>query len=172
MGRDSPFGAYLTETYLSDVPKTPLKIPIFPIFKVSSSVPVAYRNILEIDYEKATDGGVADSIPVIEAYRRGASDITVVRTRPADYVKKRSRTVFLYSAWFRAYPGFVNAMKNRHDKYMQAVSFIGNPPEGVQIREIAPPADLATRRTTRDVNVLGAAYQCGIECGKRFVDGM
>ncbi len=29
MGRDSPFGAYLTETYLSDVPKTPLKIPIF-----------------------------------------------------------------------------------------------------------------------------------------------
>lgn len=57
--------------------------------KVSSSLPILYRNILEIDGQKATDGGMADSIPVREAYRRGAVDITVLRTRPSHYVKKK-----------------------------------------------------------------------------------
>src|SRR5271157_4149427 len=51
--------------------------------KVSSALPILYRNILEIDSEKAIDGGIADSIPVMEACRRGATDITVLRSRPA-----------------------------------------------------------------------------------------
>ncbi|HPB83123.1 MAG TPA: patatin family protein, partial [Spirochaetota bacterium] len=51
--------------------------------KASSSLPVLYRNILKIDGEEVTDGGIADPVPVIEAYRRGARTITVIRSRPA-----------------------------------------------------------------------------------------
>src|SRR5208283_2004915 len=53
--------------------------------KISSSLPIFYRNILEVNGEKATDGGIADAIPVREAYLRGATDITVIRSRPSDY---------------------------------------------------------------------------------------
>ncbi|PKN53745.1 MAG: patatin family protein [Deltaproteobacteria bacterium HGW-Deltaproteobacteria-13] len=138
--------------------------------KVSSSLPIFYRNILEIKSEKVTDGGVADSLPVAEACRRGATDITVVRTRPSEYVKKMSRLSFLYPLMFRKYPQFALAMKNRPVAYMESVQLIKNPPAGVRISEIAPPPGIPPGRMTTSMKILTAAYQSGREHGKRFVD--
>ncbi|MCX5848178.1 MAG: patatin family protein [Deltaproteobacteria bacterium] len=138
--------------------------------KVSSSLPIFYRNILEIDSEKVTDGGVADSLPVIEACRRGATDITVVRTRPSGYVKKNSSVSFLYTLMFRKYLQFARAMKNRPRSYMDSVRFIKNPPAGVRISEIAPPPDIQTGRVTTNMKILNAAYQSGREHGRKFID--
>ena len=42
------------------------------LLKASCSVPMAYRTPLIIDGRRMIDGGVVDSIPVIEAYNRGA----------------------------------------------------------------------------------------------------
>ena len=76
--------------------------------KVSSSLPILYRNVLDVNGEKATDGGMADSIPVREACRRGATDITVIRSRTADYVKKESPIALAVFSWyFRKYPRLV-----------------------------------------------------------------
>jgi predicted patatin/cPLA2 family phospholipase len=138
--------------------------------KVSSSLPILYRTILEINSEKVTDGGVADSIPVMEAWRRGATDITVVRTRPSDYVKKDSSISFLFPMLFRKYPRFAEAMKNRPAVYREAVRFINNPPVGVRVNEIAPPAYLEVGRMTTDLEQLHAAYKSGIDHGKRFIE--
>jgi len=138
--------------------------------KISSSLPILYRTILEINSEKVTDGGVADSIPVIEACRRGATDITVIRTRPSDYVKKNSSISFLYPVLFKKYPRFAAAMKNRPAVYREAVEFINHPPEGIRVSEIAPPSYLEVGRVTTDLEVLHAAYACGIEYGKRFIE--
>ncbi len=139
--------------------------------KVSSSLPVFYRNILEIDSEKATDGGIADSIPVLEAHRRGAADITVIRSRPSDYVKKKSRLSFMYPLVFKKYPGLAEALRNRPAAYMKAVEFIKNPPKGIRINEIAPPATLRIQRATRDLKILNTAYTIGREQGEKFVAG-
>jgi predicted patatin/cPLA2 family phospholipase len=138
--------------------------------KVSSSVPVLYRNILEINSEKATDGGVADSIPVMEAFRRGATDITVIRSRHNGYVKKGSDIPLLYHAIFRKYPQFVHALKLRSAVYMESAAFIKNPPAGVRIREIAPPHDLKVGRVTRDLKALNKAYRLGIIYGKKHIE--
>ncbi len=138
--------------------------------KVSSSVPLFYRNVLEVDSEKATDGGVADSIPVIEAYNRGATDITVLRTRPSDYVKKKSRLSFLYPLFFRKHRVLARALADRPLSYMKAVEFMKNPPAGIRINEIAPPKDLKVKRATRDPETLKRAYRIGIEYGKRFIE--
>ena len=149
---------------------TPNENTLEHYLKVSSSLPILYRTILEINSEEVTDGGVADSIPVMEAWRRGATDITVIRTRPSDYVKKDSRISFLFPLIFRRYPLFAEAMKNRPAVYRESVRFIGNPPEGVQISEIAPPSYLEVGRVTTDLELLRAAYNSGIEYGKRFID--
>lgn len=139
------------------------------LLKVSSSLPILYRNILEIDSEKATDGGIGDSIPVIEAYRRGAADITVIRSRPASYVKKDSRFSFIVAMFFRNYPRLVEAFRNRPRTYMEAVAFINNPPPKVRINEIAPPVDMAIGRATRNPRVLKAAYEAGADAGRKFI---
>ncbi len=138
--------------------------------KVSSAIPFFYRNILEVNSEKATDGGVADSIPVIEAFNRGATNITVLRTRHSDYVKKKTRLSFIYSAVFRKYPNLATALKNRPIPYMKAVEFIKNPPEGVCMNEIAPPKDLKVKRATTNLEILKTAYSAGIVQGKEFIE--
>jgi predicted patatin/cPLA2 family phospholipase len=138
--------------------------------KISSSLPVLYRNILTAGSVAALDGGIADPVPVIEAYRRGARDITVVRSRHQGYVKEQSLASLLYPLIFRKYPGLVRAMKKRHKVYMDAVRFINNPPEGVKVFEIAPPENLSIGRTTTKIDSLNEAYIAGINAGRSFVD--
>ena len=137
--------------------------------KVSSSLPVFYRNILEVNGEKATDGGIAAAIPVQEAYRRGATDITVIRSRPSDYIKKQSPFTFILSIYFRKYPRLVEKFKQRARNYMAAVHFIHHPPEGVRITELAPPNNVDIGRTTQNEAVLRAAYEIGIAQGEKFM---
>jgi len=134
--------------------------------KVSSSLPVLYRNMLETEEGPATDGGIADSIPVKEAYRRGATDITVIRTRPHGYVKKGGPSRVLLPVFFRKYPRLADAFRKRADAYMEAVRFIENPPPGVRIREIAPPR-MSVGRTCRDISLLNDLYAEGIAAGMR-----
>jgi len=137
--------------------------------KVSSSIPVFYRNILEVNGEKATDGGIADAIPVREAYLRGATDITVIRSRPSDYVKKQSLFTFILSIYFRKYPRLVEKFRKRARNYMAAVDFIHHSPEGVRITELAPPNNVDIGRTTQNEAVLRSTYQKGIDYGNRFL---
>ena len=148
----------------------PDKDTVADYIKVSSSVPFFYRTILAIKAERATDGGVADSIPVIEAFKRGATDITVLRTRPRDYVKRQSSGAFFYSLIFRKQGMLARALKNRPVTYMQAVEFIKNPPDGIRVHEIAPQKTLRISRATTDKDVLKAAYRTGIEQGIKFIE--
>lgn len=151
--------------YLSPGPDT-----LEHFLKVSSAIPVLYRNVLEIEGEKAIDGGVVDAIPVREAHRRGATDITVIRSRPADYVKKENPAVLaVLSLYFRKYPGLMKSFRRRADVYNAAVRFVRRPPPGVRVAEITPPAELDVGRTTRDEARLRAAYSIGMDCGDRYL---
>ncbi len=137
--------------------------------KVSSSLPVLYRNTLSVNNEKATDGGIADPIPMLEAYRRGARRITVIRSRPSSYVKTKSRLSPLFTVIFRKYPALAAAYRQRHIAYMKAVDFIHHPPNGVRIDEIAPPEHIGITRTTRNLAALGAAYRAGTDSGNAYI---
>ena len=53
---------------------------------------------------------------------------------------------------------------------MEAVNFIKNPPEGVRIIEIAPPHDIVIGRATRNLKLLKAAYQTGIDYGRKHIE--
>ncbi|GAL04183.1 hypothetical protein JCM19237_2334 [Photobacterium aphoticum] len=51
----------------------------------TAALPIAYKSPPCFSGGCYTDGGVADSIPVKEAYRRGARDITVILSHPLSY---------------------------------------------------------------------------------------
>lgn len=138
--------------------------------KVSSSLPILYRNVLEIDGQKATDGGMADSIPVREAHNRGAVEITVLRTRPSHYVKKSNPIgLAIFSLYFRKYPRLVECFRMRAKNYNASLDFIKNPPAGIRVIELAPPDGLGLGRTTTNEQTLSAAYEKGIDQGRRFM---
>lgn len=133
------------------------------LLKASCSVPIAYRHYPQIEDEPMTDGGVADSIPVIKAYEMGAREITVVLSRPLGYSKSPVRNKWLLRKLLSDTPVLAEAMIKRAESYNRAIEFIKNPPSDCTIRVIAPPDSFAVGRITTDPVKLNAGYQLGIE---------
>ncbi|MGF1703157.1 patatin family protein [Photobacterium makurazakiensis] len=132
------------------------------LLKASCSVPIAYRNYPEIHGEPMTDGGVADSIPVIKAYDMGARDITVVLSQPEGYRKSAPKSKWLVRQLLSDTPELAEAMLQRADAYNKAIDFIENPPADCKLTVIAPPEEFAVGRVTTDKQKLDTGYQQGV----------
>lgn len=141
------------------------------LLKGSSSVPVMYRNFVEVHGRRVTDGGVADSIPVQEAYRLGARRIMVIRSRPADYIKNSFVESRILPMIFSSHPALKKALQLREKRYMEAVEFIKNPPQDAEIIEVAP-AEIRTGRTTRNREIIENDYLQGHVRGYAIVSAL
>ncbi|MFP4697727.1 MAG: patatin family protein [Eubacteriales bacterium] len=126
--------------------------------KASSALPIFYRNFIKINNKNYVDGGVADPIPVIEAYKRGAKNIMVIRSRPFSYNKKIKSSYLFLKLYFKKYPNLYKAMLNRGKAYQEAINFIRKPPKEINIIEVNPPDDFKTKRLTRDKDLLDQDY--------------
>ena len=138
--------------------------------KASSALPLLYRKYLTINGMMMTDGGIADSVPVIEAYRRGAKNIMVLRSRQSDYVKKDSVVTTIHAMLLRKYPNMSRALRKRAAIYMKSIDFIKHPPADVRVIEVSPPDSFKTSRLTKDISVLKTSYHIGIREGKRAIN--
>ncbi|MGE5605628.1 MAG: patatin-like phospholipase family protein [Bacteroidota bacterium] len=149
----------------------PAKDNLEEVLKASSAIPVFYRGFVRLNETNYVDGGLVDPIPVYEAYRRGARKIMVLRSRPQSYTMKANSQLLLMSKlYLKEYPNLIKAIRNRPDKYHQAVAFMRHPPEGVQIIEVNPPEAFQTKRLTKDVTVLKQDYHTGYEIGLKIMD--
>ncbi|EAR10181.1 patatin-like phospholipase family protein [Reinekea blandensis] len=137
----------------------------------SCAVPMAYRHYPTIDGEPQTDGGVADSIPVIRAYESGARQITVICSRAQGYRKRPPRFPQAVRRLFRSTPVLAEAMIRRHIAYNRAVDFLENPPADCDVKVIYPPESFRVSRTTTDLGALNAGYEAGIKAGQSLVQG-
>ncbi|MFL1468153.1 patatin-like phospholipase family protein [Marinobacter sp. DUT-3] len=140
------------------------------VFTASCSIPIAFRDYPTVNGEPMTDGGLADSIPVIKAYEDGARDITVVLSRPLGYRKKPSRFPSVSQRIFRDYPALAEASLHRAERYNATLTFILNPPEDCRIRVIAPPEDFPVGRLTRKQAYLDTGYRQGHEAGLSYLE--
>lgn len=139
------------------------------LLKASCAVPIAYRDFPMLDGASFTDGGVADSIPVIKAYEAGARSITVILSRPNGYRKTPSKTPWLLRRLLRHQPQLAEAMLVRHEGYNRAMAFIENPPSDCRIQVIAPPGNFGVGRVTTDPGKLEAGYAMGLAAGRAAI---
>lgn len=130
--------------------------------KASCSVPLAYRGFVSLEGEAMTDGGVADSIPVLHAYEQGARDITVVLSRPLGYRKQAPRLPALVRRLLCATPALAEAMLRRHEAYNRAIDFITAPPADCRLHLIVPPPGFRVGRMTTDKACLEEGYRMGM----------
>ena len=137
--------------------------------KASCAIPILYRGNIEIEKRAMIDGGVADPIPVKEAYKRGAKKIVVIRSQPPSYVKKNNIEARISSLLFRNNRSLKRALKNRARSYIESTQFINNPPDGIQILQIAPPYPLKSKRTSKNLISLKYDYKLGKKQGERAI---
>ncbi|HDM8126117.1 patatin-like phospholipase family protein [Vibrio harveyi] len=134
--------------------------------EATTALPIAYKHTPCFSGGCYTDGGVADSIPVREAYRRGARDITVILSHPLAYEKKPVKTPWLMKKLFAEHPQMAEAMLRRSENYNESLDFIRNPPKDTHIRVIAPPDEFSVQRLSMRQSVLLEGYEMGLEAGR------
>ena len=131
------------------------------VLKASSAMPLLYGDFPCVDGHPVTDGGVADSLPVGEAIRRGARRIMVIRSQHRDYLKRNGPFELIMRWYIRRCPFLQEAMAKRADRYNAAVALIRKPPEGVSVIEMCPPGDFRVSRLSRNYRVLQEGYEQG-----------
>ncbi|CAH1529418.1 patatin family protein [Vibrio rotiferianus] len=137
--------------------------------EATTALPIAYKHTPCFSGGCYTDGGVADSIPVREAHRRGARDITVILSHPLAYEKKPVKTTWLMKKLFAEHPQMAEAMMHRSQNYNESLEFIRNPPRGTSIRVIAPPDEFSVQRLSMRQSVLIEGYEMGLEAGRNHL---
>ncbi|NLS12627.1 patatin family protein [Vibrio sp. SM6] len=142
------------------------------VLEASCALPIAYRHTPTFSGGSYTDGGVADSIPVKEAYRRGARDITVVLSHPLNYQMPEYRHHWLTNTLLARQPRVAQAMRSRAKRYNDAIAFINQPPADTTMRVIAPPVGFHVRRLTMNPERLQHGYQIGRDAGATHLDHM
>lgn len=143
---------------------------VVELLKASCSVPLAYRDYPVINGMPMTDGGVADSIPVEQAYKMGAKDITVILSRPLGYLKKPSKMPWLTRKFLAQNPKLAEAALKRAENYNKSIEFIQSPPKDCTIHVIAPPGNFPVGRLTKNRARLDIGYQMGIQAAKTAMD--
>ncbi|MGR5500142.1 patatin-like phospholipase family protein [Vibrio sp. DNB22_10_4] len=139
------------------------------ILKASCSLPVAYRTPISFEGRKMIDGGVADSIPVVEAYKKGAREITVILSQKQGYMKRPPKAPWLLRQLMRNTPQLAETMINRAEQYNQTMAFINNPPKGCTINVITPNESFSVGRLTTNKEKLEAGYQMGLRAAGDLV---
>ncbi len=140
------------------------------IIEATTALPIAYRETPCFSGGCFTDGGVADSIPVREAYRRGARDITVILSHPLSYQMKPAKYPWLLKRVLSKYPNIAESMLVRASNYNQSLDFIRHPPKDATIRVIAPPENFAVKRLTMNKDALNDGYNMGRIAGREHLE--
>ncbi|AOS98430.1 Patatin-like phospholipase [Microbulbifer aggregans] len=135
------------------------------VFPASCAIPFAYRGFPRVNGEPMTDGGLADSIPVIRAYEQGARDITVLLSRPLGYRKRETPAPQFMKQLFQDHASLFESVLGRAERYNRALEFIKSPPEGCRVRVISPPADFPVARFTQEPDLLQRGYEIGLQAG-------
>ena len=135
----------------------------------SCALPTAYRDEISINGTRYLDGGVADAIPAIQAYRMGARDITVILSQPMGFTKPEVKSVWLMQKMYGNQPAILKKMLQRAAIYNETLNFLKNPPEDCNIRVIAPDEAFCVKRLTMDKKKLLRGYGQGRRMACRYL---
>ena len=116
----------------------------------SCALPTAYRDEISINGTRYLDGGVADAIPAIQAYKMGAKDITVILSQSLGFTKPEVKSVWLMQKMYGNQPALLDKMLQRAAIYNETLAFLNNPPDDCTIRVIAPDEAFCVKRLTMD----------------------
>lgn len=137
--------------------------------RATCALPMLYRDRVEYDGEHWMDGAVSDPVPVESVAASGARCIVVIRTRPREYRKHDSWNHRIARAALRDQPAIRARMAQLPARYNRSVTFMHDPPAGLEVLQVAPSRPLRTGRTTRRLRALEADYQLGRNDARQFL---
>jgi predicted patatin/cPLA2 family phospholipase len=131
------------------------------LLTATSSLPFISRKI-EMDGNYYMDGGIADAIPVQQAFRDKMDRVVVILTRHEGYRKKESRATAILRMVYRKYPNMVKAFLERADRYNQTLDKLEQLEREGKVFIIRPRSPLRVGRMENDPEKLKTVYDEGV----------
>lgn len=138
--------------------------------RATCALPLFYRKPVHFGGERWMDGAVSDPIPIARAIEDGAKSVLVIRTRHAEYRKRRTLEHRLARVSLSRRDPLRAVLTGLPERYNRSVATINRPPEGLEIHQVAPSRPLCTSRTTRNRDRLEADYLLGRTDAIAFLD--
>lgn len=138
--------------------------------RASASLPYVSQ-IVEIDGKKYLDGGICDSIPLKAFQNMGYEKNLVVLTRPRGYIKKPENNL-LANLYYRKYPAFVTALRNRYAVYNRTLKYIEQQENQGNILVLRPSESIRVGRMEQDPERLKQMYELGKNDAEQMLDAI
>lgn len=147
------------------------RVRLMDYCRASCSMPLA-SPMVKIAEEDYLDGGLADSIPVLRALKRGYSKPVLVLTRNKGYRKSPvCKSKKFYEAAYFKYPNLVDSIVSRAAVYNKTLEYIEKWEAEGKVFVIRPQRK-AVSRTETNKDSLEAFYWHGYEIMKKQLKGM
>lgn len=138
--------------------------------RASASLPYVSQ-IVEIDGKKYLDGGICDSIPLKAFQNMGYEKNLVILTRPRGYIKKPENNL-LANLYYRKYPAFVTALRNRYAVYNRTLKYIEQQEKQGNILVLRPSESIRVGRMEQDPERLKQMYELGKNDAGQMLDAI
>lgn len=138
--------------------------------RASASLPYVSQ-IVEIDGKKYLDGGICDSIPLKAFQNMGYEKNLVVLTRPRGYIKKPENNL-LANLYYRKYPAFVTALRNRYAVYNRTLKYIEQQENQGNILVLRQSESIRVGRMEQDPERLKQMYELGKNDAGQMLDAI
>lgn len=137
--------------------------------RASASMPLASK-IVQIDSYFLLDGGISDAIPVKYFERIGYDRNVVILTRPADYIKKKTKLLPLFKTAFRKHPKFVDVIEKRHDVYNETLEYIRQKEKQGDLIAIRPEKALPIGKVEHNADKMRTVHAIGYQTGQKYAE--
>ena len=137
----------------------------FTHVRASCALPLLFPEI-EINGQKYLDGGIADSIPYMQAINFGCDKNIIILTRPRDYVKQDEPAMKLALRHYRKKPELCEAMMSRAKRYNECVAQIKQLQSEGKAFVFTPKTTFNVGRTEGDPAKLKKLYDHGYNHAK------
>jgi predicted patatin/cPLA2 family phospholipase len=132
------------------------------LLTATSSLPFI-SPVVEMDGNYYMDGGIADAIPVQQAFRDKMDRVVVILTRHEGYRKKESRATAILRVVYRKYPNMVKSFLERAHRYNKTLDMLGQLEREGRVFIIRPRSPLKVARMENDPEKLRKVYDEAVQ---------
>lgn len=145
---------------------------LMKICRASCSMPLL-TPIVNVDGVPYLDGGLADSVPILRAKKKGSEKIIVILTKNRGYRKKTLSPGMqrIYKRAYRSYPNLVRTIFRRSFEYNKTMNYLDQLEKKGEIFILRPQVKPVSR-LERNKETLHAFYEHGYSYMERKFDDM
>ena len=143
----------------------------YRVLMASSCVPVVNRPV-QIGDDFYLDGGLADPVPVEQAFKDGCDKVVLILTKPAGEIRNPRRDWLFVKLLQHKFPVAAKNLSLRAERYNRGVSLAREYEKQGKVLIVAPDDTAGVDTLKRDKQALHKLYEKGIRDGRRISQWM